>query len=148
MKNRWKTVTAWLLSIAGLSSCEAIEDIIGNNMCMYGTPYADYDVDIKITDEDGKPIPGIAAVEYLNEPAIAVSDKDGKMKFTNECTYNLCILRDVDGEANGGEFEDRAVTTDDVQTTQTKKGDKKNTWYNGRFDATGTIKMTRKKAAE
>lgn len=118
-------------------------------MCMYGCPYAAYDVDIKITDEDGKPIEGINALRYLGEPAIAVSDKNGKMKFTDEnCSFNLCYLQDVDGEANGGEFEDRIVNTDDVQTTQTKKGDKKNTWYQGRFDATGTIKMTRKKAAE
>lgn len=147
MKNKWKTVIAWLAGLAGLTSCES-GDILGTSISgavMYGTPYADYDVNIVITDENGKPIKGISVCENSYEgKEVAKSGKDGKVKMYLEHSYFCRMsLIDIDGEANGGEFEDLSISEQDLNLKQTKKGDK--SWYKGRFDATGTVKMTKKK---
>ena len=143
MNRHWKTITAWLAGLAGLSSCESIE-IIQSGMCMYGTPYADYDVDMVITDENGKPIEGISVCEsWYGSKELTKSGADGKARLHLEhSSFCSMSLKDVDGEANGGEFEDMTISEQDLSLEQTKKGDK--SWYKGRFNATGSVKMKKK----
>lgn len=147
MNRHWKTVMAWLGGLVGLSSCEALN--IGRGEEMYGCPYADYDLNILITDEDGVPLNGIAVItpesEYKGQ-YLTTSDKDGKAVASFNGTGCMFMLRDIDGEANGGEFEDMGVEGwKDLSLTKTRNG---KDWYQGRFDATGSVKMTRKKSAE
>ena len=141
MKSHWKTVLAWLGGLVSISSCEQI----GQGVEMYGCPYSDYDINILVTDEDGNPIPGISATRtYPEGSQIGISDKDGiiRAELPQE-TGCFFILKDTDGEANGGDFEDKSIEDSrDLKLTRTQKGEG---WYRGRFNATGTVKMAKKK---
>lgn len=146
MRLRWRTFTAWIAAVLGLASCDKIGGFMGTGMAMYGTPNADYDINIKITDEDGHAIPGI---EVTPEPDVntqhVYSDKDGVVKTSFNGMYLELELRDVDGEENGGEFESVRVTQKELDLKKKEKGDG---WYNGKFDVTGTVSMSRKKTEE
>lgn len=144
MKIRWKTLLAWLCGVFGITSCEALEDIVGGGAVMYGMPYADYNVDLKVTDEDGKPIKGIQASEgyAFDESKAVYTDGDGKVEMRLEhnsfCTIHL---KDVDGAVNG-EYADTVINESSLELKRVKKGDK--AWYGGEYNATGTIKMRKK----
>lgn len=130
MKLRWKTLLAWVCGVFGLSAC----DVIGGAVAMYATPYGDYNVDLKVTDEGGTPIKGIKAADSF-------TDAQGNVKLilkgSNFCTIRL---QDVDGPENG-EFRDTTITEENLSLKRIKKGDG---WYTGEFDATGTVKMKKK----
>lgn len=141
MKIHWKTAVAWLGSILGLSAC----DLIGIGVCMYATPYADYDVNITVCDKNGEPIQGIKVTqghyETGTEPSI-LSDANGKVQtFLENSNFCEMTLEDIDGLANGGEFEKLFIGERDLELKQTKKG---KSWYRGRFKATGTVTMEKK----
>ena len=118
-------------------------------MCMYGCPHSDYRVSGKVTDKDGKPIEGISVRQYQSsgptEDGTAILDgweseeltttlSDGTFLIERELTSfggdEELIFRDIDGEANGGEFEDKPVK---ITPKQVKKGD--GSWYGGSYEA-------------
>lgn len=139
MRRIWKSVLAWIGGLMGVTACEW-------GMVMYGCPYADFDVDITICDEEGNPIPGIEVLKHQEGEKMATSDENGRAKLTIKGqTICYMYLTDVDGEANGGDFDDLQVFGENLTLTQTEKG--KN-WYSGRYDATGNVKMSKKKAQE
>lgn len=115
-------------------------------MAMYGTPNADYDINIRITDEDGHAIPGIEVTpEAQFNTKHAYSDNNGVVKTSYNGMYLEMEIKDVDGEDNGGEFESVTVTEKGLKLEKKTKGDG---WYRGRFDVTGTVSMSHKKTEE
>ena len=68
----------------------------------YGTPYYEFHPDFgasgRVVDEEGNPIQGIA-VESEHE--WTSTDSDGRFYISG---IRAIYFRDVDGEANGGEF--------------------------------------------
>jgi len=137
MKVRWKTIAAWLGSIVGLTSC----DTIGIGMCMYGTPNADFDMNITVCDENDNPIQGIKATAEGEQELY--SDGKGVIKGSVHSSAWLGLyLQDVDGEANGGEFEPRRVNLEELNSKRIKKGD--GSWYEGKYEVTGKVTMNKK----
>lgn len=141
MKLAYRTFLAWIAGIFGITSCgEQPTGII----CMYGMPPSDFDVTLKVTDEDGKPIPGIEASAY-DLVGKAYTDKSGTVKMEVKGTSALIVtLTDVDGADNGGEFEELRVEQSDFEVKLIKVYDDKRNWYNGEFEATASVKMNRK----
>jgi len=141
MRIRLRKLYLWLGGLLGLSGCDLIGEI-GDVRCMYGTPYADYNVDISVCDEDNKPIKGIQISAYGLDPDKTVyTDVNGKAKFdVSEMTLSL-TLTDIDGEANGGEFKEKTVKEEDLTVKKTGKGD--GAWYEGKYSAKGIVKMVK-----
>lgn len=131
-----------------ISSCEEIEGIIGvgNSMCMYGCPTADYNVDLTVTDESGNPLEGIKVDFGHCPPADRFTDKDGKLKLElKRVTSPSAKLEDVDGPANGGEFEERIVDYDDFKLDLIKENkDRKDSWYRGVYNAKAEVCLKKK----
>ncbi len=129
-----------------LSSCEKIEQIlpIGGGMCMYGTPTAYYDVDLTVTDEQGNAISGIKVANQHGYTETTTDTKGKAVLSTSAFPNNLELtVEDIDGEANGGEFETVTVKEESLTIKKTKKGD--GAWNSGTFSAKGTVKMVKKK---
>lgn len=136
-----------ILAFLGFSACEPGG---GETPCEYGTPTADYKLDITVVDEAGAPIPaikvsgGIVRVEntddyildkneYSIDPHEYYTDKDGKVKahFSGFPHGEPVIyyLEDVDGEANGGSFQ-----SDSVYIELKKTADGSGTWDKGTYE--------------
>ena len=136
-----------LLALLGFSSC----DKIGNNACEYGVPNADYKVLGTVTDEAGNPLKGIqvAKEEIKKGDELPIrdtvyTDENGKYTFAAngfpiERTVNV-TFNDIDGAANGGEFESKTVKG--AVYEQIKKGD--SNWYDGEFSATVNAELKKK----
>ena len=151
IKGVLKSVTAAVLGILGFASCEKALDINeeGGMICMYGQPYADFKAVGTVKDKSGKPLEGIRVAVRLTVPSSSeVKDTvytDSKGEYIlNARTFNgpssvRIVFEDIDGAANGGEFE-KAEATPDVK--QTKKGD--GSWNKGAFEARANVKMNKK----
>lgn len=145
MKNR----LIWLLlSLLGLATTVACD---GESQTEYGTPYATFSVKGKVTDTNGKGIPGIqiSATEGYSTTAV-YSDSEGLF----DCRWDawpsvpyataLCF-KDIDGAENG-EFDSREVSA--VFNEQDMIEDSQQSWYHGtyriRLDVTLTEKQSEK----
>ena len=151
IKGVLKSVTAAVLGILGFASCEKALDIYENGemMCMYGQPYANFKAVGTVKDKSGKPLEGIRVAVRLTVPSSSeVRDTvytDSKGEFlSNTQTFNgpssvRIVFEDIDGAANGGEFEKTEATP---AVKQTKKGD--DSWNKGAFEAKANVKMNKK----
>lgn len=136
MRFHWKTVTAWLLGILGLSSCGGRVGII-SQPCMYGVPMSVYDVDITVTDEDGKPLKGIEA--SCGETKV-ISDQDGKIRFVTSDYNNFFVnITDIDGEENGGEYLPVNLDGNSFEKVRTERG--KGKWDEGTFSMKAVVQL-------
>ena len=115
-------------------------------ICMYGTPSAEWAVKGKVIDESGKPVPGLQVAlgnRMDNEPGVIYDQNywpldtlktgpDGVYQVVSS-GFPLSKLQvdvtDIDGEANGGEFNDVTLVISDF-TFEDGKG----AWYAGRAD--------------
>ena len=130
-----------LLALLGFGavSCEEIgEDDAGE----YGCPHVNFSLKARVVDEAGEPIEGIkVCVDWIEE----YTDPNGEINV-NESVFtgsqNMVRFEDVDGEANGGEFETLTLDiTDKVEKTEDGSG----SWYDGAFKAElGDVTMTLK----
>lgn len=112
-----------LLALLGFSTgCGRVE---------YGCPNADFHISGRVVDPEGKPIPQIKI--STDNYYTTFSDSEGNFTFDdNYISLPQTIhLSDIDGEQNGGEFEDRELDIG-ASYVQTKKG--KN-WYEGAYKA-------------
>lgn len=50
-------------------------------------------------------------------------------------------FEDIDGEANGGEFQTKRLTRNELDSKRLKKGDD---WYAGKYEYSQTIQLKRK----
>lgn len=154
MKNLLKVVFGSLLSLLGFSSC----DIVKGGYCMYGQPHADFTVKGTVTDVEGKPVEGIRTVvdayqKWTDDAGIEYSNLDytdtlytnvnGKIEsratLFSRPSEVMITISDMDGEENGGEFEEQVINDPEIKTV--KKGDGE--WYIGAYEA--SFKVTLKK---
>ena len=63
-----------------------------------------------------------------------------KLKSVAISQQNL-ILEDVDGEANGGEFQEIHLTRDEFKKKQKKEGDN---WFSGEYEFSKDVQMEQK----
>ena len=151
IRSFWARFCQWALGLLGigaaLSSCNKIEDIVGGNLCMYGTPTMDYEIKGKVVDAmSGKAIKGIKIdrpYSYGDAP-INTTDSDGKFTITGSAfprdTLHL-IATDIDGSDNGSYSDEKVV----VSLKKVGKGD--NSWYSGKY-AAKDVKIKLKKVSE
>ena len=111
----------------------------------YGMPHASYKIIGSVSDESGNPIPGIDVLWKLWEESYkANTDSEGKFSMEVETFPSESVtlqFTDVDGEANGGEFESQEAQ---VSLTKTGKGDGK--WDEGEYS--GEVNVVLKKKGE
>ena len=135
-----------LLGLLGLTSCDHF------GMAEYGCPNVSFSLKARVVDEAGNPIQGIevrteegARFEYNT----GFSDYEGNIDayggFWPGVQNQKMQFIDVDGEANGGEFETLTVKIENL--IQTEEGD--GNWYNGAYTADmGTVTMKLKEKSE
>ena len=131
-----------LLGLLGFTSCEHFGAVD------YGVPHVSFEVKARVVDEAGKPIQGIEVrtedggqFEYNT----GFSDYQGYINavggFWTGTEHGNVQFIDIDGEANGGEFETLTVELKNV--TQTEEGS--GSWYDGAYTADlGTVTMKQK----
>ena len=148
--HRWyNAMLASLLSLLGYGC--SVED----GPVAYGTPpYPDYVFKGLVTDEDGTPVEGVKTSLkrfYRTSDSVYVegvdsvqTDAEGlyKMQYKGtEYPAMKLIVEDIDGEANGGDFQNDTLDVDFEKAVQTKKGGSR---YEGTFEITKDIKLKKK----
>ena len=142
-----------LIGVLGFTGC----DFFPFGRVEYGTPNADFKVDITVKDENGNPVKDIRVLPVLissykhmdsntgtystetNREELAPIRTDGAGKAVENyhvfgVTDNIrVIFEDTDGDINGGTF---AKDSMDFSPVQTGKGD--NHWYSGEYTISGT----------
>ena len=166
-RKRWnvETLLSGALALLGFTGCSDINDAPD----LYGTPSVDYRVLGTVTDEEGKPLEGIQVVmdnpwivSYLDEggkeilpkvdttnmkilPDTVYTDKKGQFSGLKTMAGSLNKLtvefRDIDGEANGGEFDSQNLVENDFDKKQVQDADG---WSTGEFELSRTVKLKRK----
>ena len=139
-----------VLGLLGFASCERI----GFGLDMYGSPYADFKALGTVTDEAGKPVKGIrvAIRQHRHFSSVGLdrndwyeddtlfTNADGRYQLRREITVVpddvTVVFEDIDGEENGGLFQEAEVKP---VVSQSKKGD--NHWYNGMFEARADVAL-------
>ena len=145
-----------IISLLGFVACDGEETTATDIPAEYGTPTADYKYMGTVTDEDGNPIKGINVVfqehGYNNvypEVTRVVTDENGRYS-TDYIHWNSggiyqATYTDVDGEDNGGHFEDRIIETYKMEKEKTGEG---NGWYNGKFILSTEVKLEAKPSVD
>lgn len=108
MKKRIKKRLSFLLlTLLGFSTaCEKLKN--GETpLDMYGTPHVDIRVQGRVTDKSGNPIPGLQIRDGSNDESRVLTSTDGSYDLSNRNGWyeTQLIFKDIDGPANGGEFE-------------------------------------------
>ena len=139
-----------LLGLLGFSACSEGENSnktrndIDNIPCMYGTPTVEFTIKGKVTDTEGNPIKGIVVSSDRNSDLSAVTGEDGSFT-TNKVRainiYGTLTFTDTDGDANGGDFATKDVSVENLPTVKIKDGEG---WYNGEYEVTADVKLTKK----
>lgn len=113
---------------------------------MYGSPSAEWSVKGKVVDESGKSVPGLQVVlinHYENSASVIYDQNDwplDTLRTGTDGSYEAARhgfplqqlkveVKDIDGEANGGEFHDASVIVKDF-----KFEDGDGAWYSGHAD--------------
>ena len=136
-----------LLGLLGLTSCE---HFIG--AAEYGCPNVSFSLKARVVDEAGSPIQGIEVrteddrqFEYHTGFSDYQGYIDARGSFWPGTERGKVQFIDIDGEANGGEFE--TLTVDIENATQTEEGI--GHWYEGAYTADlGTVIMKLKEQSE
>lgn len=136
-----------LMAMLGFASCDHF------GMVEYGCPTVSFSLKARVVDEAGNPIQGIevrteegARFDYNT----GFSDYEGNIDayggyFWPGAQNQKMQFIDVDGEANGGEFETLTVKIENL--IQTEEGD--GNWYEGAYTADmGTVTMKLKEKSE
>lgn len=109
----------------------------------YGMPHATYKIIGQVSSEDGTPIPGIEVLMKLyheNDSMKGTTDNQGKVEITLDAwpdeTQAIVEFKDVDGEANGGQFQSEQA---EVTFEKVKEGDGR--WNDGTFAAEVKVQL-------
>lgn len=128
--------------ISSRKICSAIFPLLGVaascnpiGACEYGTPMADFEIKGKVTDSENTPIPGIevSAHDFRTGNSGTLTGKDGSFSLSfRQFPAELVDInvKDIDGEENGGVFNDCTVS---VPVVQTEKPAKDDNWYSGKY---------------
>ena len=167
-KKKWnvEALLSGALALLGFTGCSSGDEPVS---LLYGSPSVDYRVLGTVTDTQGKPLEGIQVVVenpdawcYIDEngksveskldsesgklvPDTVYTDKDGNFssyKVEGFSDSKLVVeFQDIDGEANGGEFQLKRLTPKELDKKQLKKGD---FWYAGEYEYSKTVQLKRK----
>ena len=140
-----KRLILFLLALLGFSftSCEPKdEEIIP--VLEYGVPRVSFKLKAHVVDEAGEPIQGIEVRTEDDEPFeynTGISDYQGNIDayggFWPGAERGQVQFIDIDGEANGGEYETQLVKLTNVE--QLEEGE---SWYHGAYSVdVGTVVM-------
>ena len=140
-----------IISLLGFAACDGEKEILYE----YGSPTADYKYMGTVIDEHGNPIKGINVVFQGSRNSLhkefhrVVTDENGRYS-TDYIHWNTggiyqALYTDVDGEENGGHFEDKTHLIIDMEKEQTDKG---NGWYQGKFIISNEVSLKKKSAEE
>ena len=135
-----------LLGLLGFTSCELFAPV------EYGCPNVSFSLKARVVDEAGVPIQGIEVrtergghFEYNTGFSDYQGYIDANGTFRPGTQHGKVQFIDIDGEANGGEFE--TLTVDIENATQTEEGS--GGWYEGAYAADlGTVTMKLKEQSE
>ena len=135
-----------LLGLLGFTSCEHFGSV------EYGCPNVSFSLKARVVDEAGVPIQGIEVrtdeggrFEYNTGFSDYQGYIDARGSFWPGTQDGKVQFIDIDGEANGGEFE--TLTVDIQNATQTEEGS--GGWYEGAYAADlGTVTMKLKEQSE
>ena len=142
-----KRLIYFLLSILGFAAAGCDNAGCDNNeqMCMYGVPSAKYVVNARVVDPEGNPIKGIEVVvseseDFENKSARLIettTNDDGTLveNTTHGWPRMKLYVRftDVDGQENGGEFEEHIKDAYAChETNKIEEGD--GDWYSGGYE--------------
>ena len=125
----------------GAMATSCSEDLRDNEQPVeYGCPWVEFSIKARVVDADGKPIKGIEAkggysADYLDYfQILGLTDGDGNLNIeSGDMSYpRYMLLTDTDGEANGGEFQDKIVEIKG-SFEQIKEGDGR--WFEGGYKA-------------
>lgn len=147
-----------LLSLAGMlfPACASTgkEQNQNKDVCMYGCPYADYDIKGKVVNKRNKGVENILVEigrvqnskngrDFVPYTAV-MTDADGNYHFEgSDQPADVIRIRvsDIDGKENGGRFESDSVTLN----LEFKDKDKGNGFYYGKSETTvPDIKLKKK----
>ena len=139
-----------LLLLLGFSAVSCNGDGKEDEMvCMYGVPTVDFHLIARVVDENGDPIKGIQVLDGAGYELFSrdgcFTDSDGKVdaKGSEHGIPIYLTFRDVDGEENGGEFEEKLYEIKYHEVNQVTEGD--GMWYEGCYEITiDEIVMTKK----
>lgn len=141
-----KRLIYFLLSILGIAAMGCDRDG-GDDMCMYGTPYVTYKFNARVINPEGKPIKGIEVtlsedpdfeaewMEVLKTETNAKGELSNQIGYKNlPATFPLQMrVRDIDGEANGGEYKDEMPHISQQMANATLIKDAEG-WCNGTYE--------------
>ena len=136
-----------LLGLLGLSSCEHFF-----GAAEYGCPNVSFSLKARVVDEAGTPIQGIEVraedgdrFEYNTGFSDYQGYIDARGSFWPGTQHGKVQFIDIDGEANGGEFETLTLQIENVTQTEDGSGN----WYDGAYTADmGTVTMKLKEKSE
>lgn len=166
-KRKWNVerLLSGALALLGFAGCSDNSDV----PLLYGSPSVNYRVLGTVTDTQGKPLEGIQVVvenphiqAYYDEnmkpleakrdsvsgkicPDTIYTDKDGK--FTSHGAFAISSsklvveFQDIDGEANGGEFQLKRHSEHEFDAKILEEGDG---WYDGEYVYSKTVQLKRK----
>lgn len=147
---------SWLcttfVALLGFAACDDDKPEEIDIPVAYGTPTADYKYMGTVTDEDGNPIKGINIVFQSNSNSLnkelyrTITNENGQystdyIHWSAGSGIYQATFTDVDGDENGGHFEDAVIKTHKMNKEQTEKGDG---WYQGKFELTTEVKLEAK----
>lgn len=118
-----KMLTLALFSALAMTSC-MVERFDNDAGYAAEQPVANYQVFGNVTDEEGKPVSGIRVIADYSTDVVyradtLYTDKEGEYsKFLTIPRVDGFFLTftDIDGQANGGEFESRSERVNPVRT--------------------------------
>ena len=159
-KNKWEigSLLSGILALLGFTGCNS------EAPCLYGTPSVDYRVLGTVTDEQGNPLKDIQVIvnnpnswSYYDDnasreslppqvtPDTLYTDKEGKFTSRKAQAFNanniVVEFKDIDGEANGGDFLEKRLTKDKFKEKKIKKG---KGFYEGEYEYSQTVQLQRK----
>ena len=120
-------------------------------LLMYGSPYSEFDLNGRVTDEAGSPVRDIKIVlkpdaDSEHEMGVAISDANGVFRIYLEHDGGrrsgvAVIAEDIDGDKNGGEFAPQTLEIE-IEPSEYKGGD--GDWDDGRVTKTAEFTLTLK----
>ena len=142
-----KRLLYMLLGLLGLTSCEHFF-----GAAEYGCPNVSFSLKARVVDEAGVPIQGIEVraedgdrFEYNTGFSDYQGYIDARGSFWPGTQHGKVQFIDIDGEANGGEFETLTLQIENVTQTEDGSGN----WYDGAYTADmGTVTMKLKEKSE
>ena len=150
MKSRfltlWGKIVAAIVSVFGLYGCDI-------HAVDYGCPYAEFTMKGTVTTEENTPVKDIkVAVEVWSVAGndkrqmyekTTYTDADGNVSINTGFVYapdSVSVkIDDIDGEANGGDFQSQVLSPEIVKT---KEADGE--WFEGSYESTFDAKLQKK----